>query len=116
MSEALEARLQELRDQAVLFAQAEAERTYLEHYRHSKLAILMKEAEIEKGLSAVNAQEREARAHPEYIQLLEDLKTATEIAEKNKWFLNIAMRGSSLYQTQEATKRAEMQGYNSKES
>lgn len=112
----LEARLQELRDQAKAFAKAEAERTYLENFKRSKLAMLMKVAEKELGLSTVNAQEREARTHPEYLELLDGLKVATQIAEENKWLLNIAMRGSSLYQTQQATKRAEMQAYNSQES
>lgn len=116
MNESLEARLQELRDQATVYSEAEAKRTYLENYRHSKLAILMKEVELKTGLKTVAAQEREARAHPEYIELLKALRDATEVAEKNKWFLNIAMRGSSLYQTQEATKRAEIQAYNSKNS
>ena len=112
MNDPLEQRLQELRDQAKLYSDAEAERTYLENFRHSKLAILMKE--VVHKYSTVAAQEREARAHPDYLALLEGLKEATRVAEYNKWLLNIAMRGSSLYQTQEATKRAEMQSYNVK--
>lgn len=111
MNEQLEARLQELRDQAKLYADAEAERTYLEHFRPAKLAMLMKT--YERDYSTVAAQDREARAHPEYIKLLEGLREATGVAEYNKWLLQIAMRGSSLYQTQEATKRAEMQAYKS---
>ena len=78
--------------------------------------MLMKIAERELGISAVNAQEREARTHPEYLELLDGLRTATQIAEENKWLLNIAMRGSSLYQTQQATRRAEMTAYASKDS
>ena len=103
--------MQELREQAVEYSIAEAERSYLENFRHSKLAILMKDAEKD-GIKTCAAQEREARAHPEYLQLLDDLKTATEIAEKNKWLLRIAMRGSSLYQTEQATRRAELQALN----
>jgi hypothetical protein len=109
MSESLEKRLEELRAQARLYADAEAERTYLENFKHTKLALLMKQ--VEGRYSTVAAQEREARAHPEYQELLEGLKEATRIAEYNKWLLQIAMRGSSLYQTQEATKRAEIQAY-----
>ena len=110
MNEPLEKRLTELREQATLYAEAEAQRSYLDNYKHSKLALLMKDAEV-AGAKSVAAQEREARAHPEYIELLGALRDATEIAEKNKWFLNIAMRGSSLYQTQQATLRAEMNAY-----
>ena len=116
MSQELEARLDELRQQASKYAKAEADRTYLENFKRSKLAMLMKVAEKTLGLSTVNAQEREARTHPEYLELLDGLKEATQIAEENKWLLQIAMRGSSLYQTQQATKRAEMQAYNSPES
>src|SRR5210317_1523616 len=115
MTKTVEERLTELREQAKLYADAEAERTYLENFRHSKLAILMKELD-QNQFSTVAAQEREARANPEYLQLLEGLKEATRIAEYNKWLLQIAMRGSSLYQTQEATKRAELKAYNSQSS
>jgi len=116
MSNELEARLDELREQAKKYSVAEAERTYIENFKKSKLAMLMKVAERELGLTTVNAQEREARTHPEYLELLDGLRTATQIAEENKWLLNIAMRGSSLYQTQQATRRAEMTAYASKDS
>ena len=109
----LEERMHELREQAKTYAKAEAERVYLDHYRHSKLAILMKEVEERTGLKTVAAQEREARSHPDYIQLLRALREATEVAEREGWLLRIAMRGSSLYQTQEATKRAELRAYSS---
>lgn len=112
MTDHLEKRLQELRDLADEYAEAEAQRTYLENFKHSKLAILMKA--VEGRFSTVAAQEREARANPEYIELLEGLREATLVAERCKWHLQIAMRGSSLYQTQEATKRAEIQAYNIK--
>jgi hypothetical protein len=116
MSEKLERRLQELREQAKAFAEAEGDRIYLENFKASKLAILMKDVEARMGLTTVAAQEREARAHPDYIQLLEALREATKIAEKNKWLLRISMRGSSLYQTEQAALRAEMQAYGIKEA
>ena len=108
----LERRLTELRDQATQYAEAEAKRGYLENFKHSKLAILMKEAEV-SGIKTVAAQEREARAHPDYLQILDALKHATETAEKNKWLLRIALQGSSLYQTQQANLRAEVKAYQS---
>lgn len=111
----LEQRLTELRRQADEYAEAEAERTYLEHYKHSLLAILMKKAEAE-GHKTVAAQEREARAHPQYRELLQGLKEATLIAEKNKWHLRIALQGSSLYQTQQANLRAELKAYGTKQA
>ena len=116
MSIELETRLDELRQQARAYAAAEADRIYIENFKKSKLAMLMKVAERELGLTAVNSQEREARTHPEYLELLDGLREATKIAEENKWLLQIAMRGSSLYQTQQATKRVEMAAYASKDS
>ena len=71
----------EVRKQAKLWAEANAQRVYLEHFRKSKLAILMKQYALE-GHEAVSAQEREARADQEYIDVLEGLKAATEAAEK----------------------------------
>jgi len=111
MNETLERRLTELREQAKIYAKAKAEQVYLEHFRKSKLAILMKQLAKEQRLETVNAQEREALAHPDYLQVLEGLKEATEIAEREGWLLKIAMQGSSLWQTQEATKRAEIAAY-----
>ena len=108
----LETRLSELRDQAAMHAEAEAKRIYLENFKHSKLALLMKKAE-QAGVTTVAAQEREARADPEFIELLEGLRHATEVAEKNKWLLRIALQGSSLYQTQQANLRAEIKAYGS---
>jgi hypothetical protein len=110
MSEQLEKRLQELRDQADRYAKAQADRIYLNHYRKSKLAMLMADF-AKQGLETVNAQEREARHHPDYLAVLENLREATEIAEREGWHLRIAMQGSSLYQTMEATKRAEITAY-----
>jgi len=110
MSDQLEKRLQELRDQADRYAKAKADQVYLEHFRKSKLAMLMKDYAT-KGFDTVNAQEREARCNPEYLEILEGLRDATEIAERESWHLRIAMQGSSLWQSMEATKRAEMQAY-----
>jgi hypothetical protein len=55
------------------FAKAKAERCYIEEYRKSLKAILMKRS-ME---NAIGAQEREAYAHPEYVQLLEGLREAS---------------------------------------
>lgn len=110
MSETIERRLQELRELAGKYAKAEATRCHLEEFKKSKLAILMKAAERD-GYQTAAAQEREARAHPQYIELLDGLKAATEQAEEARWLLKIAETGASLYQTQQANKRAEIKAY-----
>ena len=110
MSEAIEKRLHELRQTAAEYATAYAHKEYLDEFKKSKLALLMREAEAQ-GFSTAAAQEREARAHPEYIQLLEGLKVATELSERLRWQLRIAEIGASLYQTKQADQRAERRGY-----
>ena len=106
----IERRLHELRETAKKYAKAEAERVHLEEFKKSKLAILMADAE-RRGVSAVNAQEREARAHPEYLALLEGLKAAVEEAEKLYWDLQIARMGAGLWQTKQANIRSERKAY-----
>jgi hypothetical protein len=93
-----------------LFAKAYAERMYLEEFKKSKLALLMKDAEM-RGFSSAAAQEREARAHEEYLDLLIDLKTATEESEKLRWHLEVAKLGVAVWQTQNANERAERRAY-----
>jgi len=83
-NEAIERRLTELREISRQYAKAKAEAEYLEHFRKSKHAILMREAEKE-GYKTSAAQEREAYAHPEYVQLLDGYKTAVELCERARW-------------------------------
>jgi hypothetical protein len=109
-SDAIETRLHELRELAKQYAKAEAQRTYLEEFKRSKLAMLMKQSEVE-GHATVAAQEREARAHHDYIGLLEGLRAATEEAERSRWHLKIAEMGAELWRTQQASLRAERKGY-----
>ena len=59
------------------FAKAKAERTYIEQYRKSLKAILMKRS-ME---SAIGAQEREAYAHPEMLVLIMGLQDEVEFVE-----------------------------------
>lgn len=85
------------------FAKAKAERIYLEEYRKSLKAILMK-GSME---NAVNAQEREAYSHPDYVALLKGLKEAVEIEEKLRWDLIGAQARVEIWRTEQANNRAE---------
>jgi hypothetical protein len=85
------------------FAKAKAERIYLEEYRKSLKAILMKRS-ME---TAIGAQEREAYAHEEYRQLLEGLKVAVEEEEELRWSLVAAQARVEVWRSQEASNRAE---------
>ncbi len=85
------------------FAKAKAERVYLEEYRKSLKAILMKRS-ME---TAVNAQEREAYSHDDYVALLVGLKEAVEIEEKLRWDLIGAQARVEIWRTEQANNRAE---------
>ena len=85
------------------FAKAKAERVYLEEYRKSLKAILMK-GSME---TAVNAQEREAYSHADYVALLQGLKEAVEIEEKLRWDLIGAQARVEIWRTEQANNRAE---------
>jgi hypothetical protein len=85
------------------FAQAKADRIYLEEYRKSLKAVLMKKS----GESAIGAQERDAYAHPDYVELLNGLREAVEIEEKLRWDLIAAQARVEVWRSQEATNRME---------
>ena len=88
---------------AAKFAKAKAERTYIEHYRKSLKAMLMKRS-ME---TAIGAQEREAYAHPDMIELLKGLQVAVEIEEKLKWDLTAADLRIQCWRTEQANFRNE---------
>ena len=88
------------------YAKAKAERVYLEEFRKTKKALLMKAA-LQK-YEAVSAQEREAYAHPEYQELLKGLQAAIEIEEELKWKLEAARLRVEVYRTEEASARMQM--------
>lgn len=84
------------------YAKAKAERVYLEEFRKSKKAVLMKTvADLPLG-----GQEREAYAHPEYIGLLAALKVAVEREEALRWRLVSAQTAIEVWRSQEASNRA----------
>jgi len=85
------------------FAKAKANRIYAEEYRKSLKAILMKRS-ME---NAVNAQEREAYSHPEYVSLLEGLRDAVEIEEELRWQMVAAQARVEVWRSQEASNRME---------
>jgi len=110
MSEKAEIRLAELRSMSEEFAVAYSERTYLDEFKKSKLAILMRQAEMD-GHKTMAAQEREARAHKEYLDLLLALKVAVERSERLRWHLEVAKLGVAVWQTENANNRSERRAY-----
>lgn len=96
----------EMLEKAKEYALAEAERVYLTELRKSTKAELMKEAEAQ-GVTAANAQEREAYAHPAYISLLERLRKATEVATLRRLEFKMKEWEIEVWRTKQATRRAE---------
>lgn len=89
------------------YAQAKANRIYCDEYRKSLKSLLMKDAMV-AGHNAANAQEREAYAHPDYMQHLSALKAAVEAEEKLRWMLIAAEARIEVWRSQEASKRNEI--------
>jgi len=89
------------------YAKAKSERIYLEEFRKSKKALLMKDALL-KGFEAVNAQEREAYSHAEYLEVLVGLASAIEREEELKWKLEAARMRTEIWRTESANARMEI--------
>jgi len=100
--------LETMRELAPRYAKAKADRTYLEKFREAKMAILMQAAELE-GHKSSAAQEREARAHPEYEVLLLGLKEAVEEEEKLRWQIEASRATIEVWRSLSANERNEKQ-------
>jgi len=95
-----------LRDNAPAYAQAKANRVYLDEYRKTKKALCMREAEL-KGAKASATQERDAYANPEYIKVLEALKEAVEMEESLRWKMIAAQAKIECWRSIESSRRYE---------
>jgi hypothetical protein len=95
---------QQIREKAPHYGEAKAQRVYLEEFRKSQKALLMRDA-LEMGFEAANAQEREAYADPVYNKLLKGLAAAIEKEETLKWEIEAARLDIEIWRTREATNR-----------
>ncbi len=86
------------------YAKAKAERVYIEQFRKSKKAILMRSTEA-LALKTQSEREQYAYAHPEYVQLIEGLKEAIAIEEKCKWALERFKIEFEYWRTTQANER-----------
>lgn len=83
-------------------AKAKAELVYMEEYRKSLKAILMKAS----GEKTSAAQETEAYSHPDYIKHLSGLQAATEAAEGLRWQMVTLEAAVEVWRSQEASNRS----------
>lgn len=113
MSEQAEHWLTDIRKLVTDYAKAKADRVYLEHFRKSKKAMLMAEAEAKDPdrYKSAASQEVYAYRHDEYVELLEGLKTATEVEEYRRWQLKTREMKFEEWRTEQANQRNEMKRY-----
>lgn len=86
------------------YATAKSHRIYLEEFRKSLHAILMKEAEV-AGAKTVSAQDRDAYAHERYQQHLGVLRDCVESEEKTRYHLKRIEMEYEIWRTQQANER-----------
>lgn len=85
-----------------LLAQAKAERVYLEEYRKSMKALLMKASKE----SSAAAQEKDAYSDPTYVEHLGALRIAVEREETLRWRMVTCQAAIEVWRSQSATDRA----------
>ncbi len=107
MSDIVETRFAQMAELADKYAKAQSQADHLFEFRKSKKALLMQQAET-AGHKTAATQEREAYAHPDYIELLKGLQVATEQALSLKWQLDLFRMRFDWARTKAANTRAEM--------
>ena len=90
-------------ENAPKYARAKGIRVQLEEYRKSKKAMLASEEE-----GSLGAKEMYAYAHPDYVDLLFQIKEAIAEEEELRWKLEAAKLRVDVWKTEEYTKRVEM--------
>lgn len=84
-------------------AEAKANRVYLEEYRKSLKALLMSR---HQGIP-IAAQEREAYAHPEYMDHLKAMQHAIQEEELLRWRMVAAQARIEVWRSQNANNRGQ---------
>lgn len=97
---------QAIRNKAPAYGDAKAQRVYLEEFRKSKKAMLMRDALL-NGIEAANHQEREAYSSPEYQALLKGLAAAIEKEETLRWELESHRLDIEIWRSRETTARTQ---------
>lgn len=88
-------------ENAPKYAQAKAERIYLDEWRKSKKAMLMQESKE----SSAAAKEMDAYAHQDYLTVLQGIKEAVEVEESLRWKLIAAQARIEVLRSAEASNR-----------
>lgn len=106
----IEELLERYRQLADRYAPARATRGYLEDFKKSLLALLMKDAE-RAGVTSAAGQERDSLCRKEYTELLDQLKAAVLEEEKIRYHLKAVEWEIEIWRTKQANERAERRAY-----
>ena len=87
------------------YAEAKGHRVYLEEYRKSQKAMLMKAALADGRAKTAAAAEVEAYADPAYVEVLKGLQAAVEREEELRWGLVSAQARIDIWRSNEASNR-----------
>lgn len=87
------------------YAEAKAHRVYLEEYRKSQKAMLMKQAMTSGAAKTAVAAEIEAYSDPVYIEVLKGLEASVEAEEALRWGLVSAQARIDVWRSTEASNR-----------
>ena len=107
----IEELLEEYRGLIEPYSKAKANRTYLDEYRKSLMAIQMKVAEG-NGFKTVSSQEREAYASQEYRDLLASILELTEEEESLRYRIRQLEMEVEVWRSRQANERQERKAYN----
>lgn len=87
------------------YAEAKAHRIYLEEYRKSQKAMLMKTAMVDGRAKTAAAAEIEAYAATAYVEVLKGLEAAVEREEQLRWGLVSAQAKIDVWRSEQANNR-----------
>lgn len=91
-------------------SKAKAKRIYLEEFKKSKMAILMKDAEM-SGAKTSAAQERDAYANQDYQEFLKGLAVAVQEEERLRYEMKSLEMEMEVWRTLRADERMERKVY-----
>lgn len=96
--------LRYIQENAGKYAQAKADRIYIENYSKT----LKSRLALKSDKKTLGDREMEAYASFQYEELMKGLKAAVEQEESLKWLLDAAKLKVEVWKTQEQSRRAEM--------
>ncbi len=99
-----------IRDNSPKYAEAKAQRVYIENFLRSKKSFLMNECPSQ--IKTLGDKEAYAYAHPDYVDLLKGLQAAVSTEEEIKWRMEAAKLKFEFWKTEQFNNRVEARAIN----